>query len=66
MTKNCIIYVFLSCNLTIYSQNIFHLVLVLNSMSWNIGFLRNLILKIPYKMGDFFTLYLKKSPKKLH
>ena len=42
---------------------IFHLVLVLSSMSWNIGFSRKLILKLHNKLGLFHIVLDEKSQK---
>ena len=42
---------------------IFHLVLVLNSMSWNIGFSRNLLLKLHNKLGLFHIVLEEKFQK---
>ena len=41
----------------------FHLVLALNSMSWNIGFPRNLILRLHNKLGLFHIVLKEKSQK---
>ena len=52
--------------LVIYLFNlkiIFHLVLVLNSMSLNIGFSRNLILRLQNKLGLFHIVLEEKSQK---
>ena len=42
---------------------IFPLVLVLNSMSWNIGFSRNLLLNLHNKLGLFHIVLEEKSQK---
>ena len=42
---------------------LFHLVLALNSMSWNIGFSRNSILRLHNKLGLFHIVLEEKSQK---
>ena len=44
-------------------QIIFHLVFTLNSVRWNIGFSRSLILKLQNKMGFFHNVLQDNSQK---
>ena len=55
-----IIYVFCLVILLFILKIFFHLVLVLNSMSWNIGFSGNLILKLNNKLGRFHIVLEEK------